>query len=306
MGSPLVHEALFYQDADEYLTATVPFVRAGLAALEPVLVAVPGPRLELVADELGKCATDVRFLDMTYAGRNPGKIIPWVLHAFLEEHSGKPVRIIGEPIWVGRSAEEYPACVQHEALINVAFAGRDARILCPYDASRLPTDTLTDATCTHPVLVDADVRKESPCYADPDEVVAAYNRPLSEPAGDAATLAFDAPTLADVRGFVALYAVQAGLPPHRLADLQLAVNELASNAILHGGGTGQLRVWRVARRLVCEVRDRGRALARLAGRVPPALDSLGGRGLVLVNYVCDLVRIHTTPHGTVVRLYVDV
>ena len=43
----------------------------------------------------------------------------------------------------------------------------------------------------------------------------------------------------------------------------------------------------------------------LAGLVPPAPESLGGRGLVLVNYLCDLVRIHTGPEGTAVRAYLD-
>ncbi len=306
MDTAFVHEALFYRDADEYRAGTLPFVRAALDAREPVLVAVPGPRIDIIAAALGELAVEVRFLDMTRAGRNPGKIIPWVLHAFVEEHLGKPVRIIGEPIWAGRSVDEYPACVQHEALINVAFAGREASILCPYDAYALPADALADATCTHPVLVDVDIRKSSSTYLDPDEIVAAYNRPLSEPGPDSVTLAFNATTLGTLRRFVAVHAGRTGLSRRRVSDLQLAVNELATNAIVHGGGQGELRMWPTARRYVCEVRDRGRALARLAGRVPPTLDSISGRGLVLVNYVADLVRIHTAPDGTAVRLYLDV
>ena len=66
-----------------------------------------------------------------------------------------------------------------------------------------------------------------------------------------------------------------------------------------------MRVWRVDHQVVCEVRDRGMAEHRLTGLVPPAPDSLGGRGLVLVNYLCDLVRIHTGPEGTAVRAYLD-
>ncbi|HEX9499900.1 MAG TPA: MEDS domain-containing protein, partial [Mycobacterium sp.] len=47
---------------------------------------------------------------------------------------------------------EYPACVQHEALINMAFEGRGLTILCPYDTAHLGPRALVDARMTHPVL----------------------------------------------------------------------------------------------------------------------------------------------------------
>ncbi len=305
MLASFAHEALFYRDASDYVAGTRPFIEGALARREPVLVAVPGPQLDLIGAALGERARDVRFLDMTRAGRNPGRIIPWVLHAFLREFAGQSARIIGEPVWAGRSADEYPACVQHEALINVAFAGRVASILCPYDAARLPAEVLDDAACTHPVLVDVDARTDSPRYTDPADMVAAFNQPLAEPAPQTPTLDFDAPSLPLVREFVAVYADRAGLAAYRVGDLQLAANELATNAIVHGGGYGQLRIWRVDHHLVCEVRDRGIAEGPLTGLVPPAPDSLGGRGLVMVNYISDLVRIHTGPDGTAVRAYLD-
>src|SRR5256714_7632883 len=304
LGS-FVHAALFYRISDEYRAGTVPFVELGLDRREPVLVAVPGQKIALIVAALGDRATRVRVLDMSYAGRNPGRIIPWVLHAFLDEYADRPVRVLGQPIWAGRSDDESPACVQHEALINVTFAGHVATILCPYDAGVLPPDVLDDAERTHPVLVDVDARTDSPQYTDPDDVVEAFTRPLAEPSPTTPTLEFDAPSLPLVREFVAYYADRAGLPPGRCDDLQLAANELASNAIVHGGGTGELRVWPTDGQVVCEVRDRGMATAPLAGRVPPAPDSLSGRGLALVNYLSDLVRIHTGPHGTAIRAYVD-
>src|SRR6266508_584387 len=217
MVASFVHEALFYRSPDDYLALTVPFIQRARTAREPVLVAVPRPKIDLLAGALGGVADGVRFLDMTRAGRNPGKIIPWVLHAFLEEHAGQPVRIIGEPVWAGRSAEEYPACVQHEALINVAFAGHGVSILCPYDSAALPDRVLADAASTHPVLVDVDTRTDSPHYTRPDDVVAAFNQPLAEPAPAAPSLDFDVPGLPLVREFVALYAGRAGLSRHRVA-----------------------------------------------------------------------------------------
>jgi anti-sigma regulatory factor (Ser/Thr protein kinase) len=296
-----VHEALLYRDAEEFLAGTLPFVESGLEAGEPVLVAVPGPNIDLIADALGPAAMPIRLVDMSLAGRNPGKIIPWVLYPFMAEHPGRRVRIIGEPVWAGRSLPEYPACAQHEAMINIAFQGLDASILCPYDIRDLEPHMVEDAFRTHPVLVRGEQREESGGYA-PDEVVEDYNLPLGEVPAQAAVLTFGPDGLPAVRDFVALHGGQAGLSRPRIAELQLAVNELATNAVTHGGGKGALSIWRSELGMFCEVRDAGHATERLVGRVPPAVDSLGGRGLVLVNYLCDLVRSYAGPEGTVVRL----
>jgi anti-sigma regulatory factor (Ser/Thr protein kinase) len=300
-----VHEALLYRDLDAYLAGTLSFLRGGLAAGEPLLVAVPVENLALIRASMGAAADRVSFLDMSRAGRNPGRIIPAVLHAFVEQHAPRRVRIIGEPIWAGRSATEYPACVQHEALINDAFDGRSATILCPYDTKRLDPDAIADAARTHPVMVEGDLRWPSDEYADPGTVVAAFNRPLPEPAESPAVLAFAANDLPVVRRFVARYAAP-GLDADRLGDLQLAVNEVATNSIVHGGGHGVLRVWSDEKGacVVCEIRDTGAISDRLAGRIPPSVSSECGRGLLLVNYLCDLVRVHSGPNHTTIRLYV--
>ena len=57
--------------------------------------------------------------------------------------------------------EEIDVAVQHEALVNVAFAGIEAAILCPYDVRQMPHD-VTHADRTHPVVVDARGRRPSP------------------------------------------------------------------------------------------------------------------------------------------------
>ncbi len=176
-GRPFAHPVLFYRGEEQYAAGTVPFLRDGLNAGEAVAVAVPGPHLDLIRAGLGAGADGVRFLDMTEVGRNPGRIIPGVLRAFADAHADRRVRIIGEPVWPGRSAVEYPACVQHEALTNSAFADRDVTILCPYDADRLAPGVLADARATHPVLIDGDARLPSPAY-DPQGAIARYNEPL--------------------------------------------------------------------------------------------------------------------------------
>ncbi|MFC0032166.1 anti-sigma factor RsbA family regulatory protein [Micromonospora chaiyaphumensis] len=296
------HELAFYTDAASLLAVTVPFVREGLAAGDPVLVAAPGPRLALIRAALGAAGDGVGWADMTDEGRNPGRIIPCLLQAFADRHPDRPVRIIGEPVWAGRTADEYRACAQHEAAINWAFAGRAGRILCPYDAGRLDPGVLAEARCTHPLLVGPGGSRRIAGYA-PAAVTERHNKPLSSPAEPVALLGYDLATLPQVRRFVADHARAAGLAADRVADLQIAVTELATNSVAHAGGSGTLQAWRTDRHLVCEIHDDGWLADPLAGRLVPAQDGIGGRGLVIVHALCDLVLLHTTAAGTTIRLH---
>lgn len=297
-----VHEALFYRDPGQYVAGTVPFVLDGLAAGEPVLVAVPPTGIDLIRGELGPRAADVRFLDMTLGGRNPGRIIPGVLTEFADSHPS-PVRIVGEPIWAGRSATEYPACVQHEALINTAFDGRRAAILCPYDTAGLAPDVLKDAERTHPVLLEDGRRAPSERYDDPLRTATDFNVPLPSPPSSARTHHFDASNMTRTRKLVAAHALAAGLDEDKADDLVLAVNELTTNSVVHATGGGELLLWREGATVVCEVRDGGALNDLMIGRLKPPPNTRGGYGVVMVNLLCDLVRIHSDAAGTAIRVH---
>ncbi len=81
----------------------------------------------------------------------------------------------------------------------------------------------------------------------------------------------------------------------------LAVNELLTNAVRHGGGTGRVAVWCADDTVVCEVSDHGGGL----GTVPeakPSTDEPGGWGLYLVRELTDTFAITTGPEGTAVRI----
>jgi anti-sigma regulatory factor (Ser/Thr protein kinase) len=297
------HPALFYRGRDEYLAGTVPFVLDGLAAGEPVAVAVPSGNLELIKAELGSAADSVHLVDMASAGLNPGRIIPGVLLAFADRHQCA-VRVIGEPIWPGRSELEYPACAQHEALINHAFAGRNATVLCPYDTQGLAADVLEDAEATHPELIRADGPTTSVSY-DPDRIIKQYNFILDRPV-DAPNSAFDLSGLRAVRSFAAERGTELGVRDELLDDLALIVAELSANSVVHGGGTGALWIWREGNYVVCEINDNGYIADPLVGRIPAPPDQLGGRGLLMVNQIADLVRVYSEPGNTTVRTYLRV
>jgi anti-sigma regulatory factor (Ser/Thr protein kinase) len=296
------HPALFYSDEDSYIDGTVPFVMEGLANAEPVVVAVPQPNLTLLRDALSGFAHLVTFIDMADTGRNPGRIIP-ELRAFADRHRG-PVRIIGEPVWEGRSDVEYPACALHEALVNYAFSGRDITMLCPYNTSTLGHAVLADAEKTHPVVIDSSGHRPSDHFHPARVVVAAHSMPLPAPV-DAASTSAAIGAMAAVRAFAREQATKLGLAPDRVDDFALAVTELATNSVRHGGGESTVRVWAESDSIVCQVNDNGHITDVLAGRTPVHANDPGGRGLLLVNRLADLVRTQTTSSGTAIQVRFD-
>jgi anti-sigma regulatory factor (Ser/Thr protein kinase) len=239
---------------------------------------------------------------MSELGRNPSRIIPAV-RDWLDGHGPRPARFVGEPIWPGRSACEAAEGLRHEALMNVAFAGDLVSILCPYDTARLDPEVVDDAGLTHPLLVCDGHTADSGCYTDPATVYAAADRALPAPAEPAASMPITT-DLAALREFVATHAD--GLGEDRCFDLLIAVNEAAVNTLVHGDGDGVLSVWREDGEIVCELSDGGASIADpLAGRRRPDPRSSTGRGLWMINQVCDLVELRPGPDGTRVRLHMS-
>lgn len=302
--SAFSHEAFFYAHEAEFVEATTAFVQEGLDQGEAVLVAVTGSRLEAVRDIFGP-GSGVEVLDMAVLGANPARIIPaW--YDFLEAHAerGLGVRGVGEPIWAGRSEAELAECHQHEALLNVAFDdGPSWRLLCPYDVTALPGEVIDHARANHPVLVAGVDRTSSQTYHPEQGTRALRGEPMPPPPAHPMELTFGEGELGSVRRLVGRACAAYGVDEDSADDLVLAVDELAANSLLHGGGRGVLRVWSEPGVLVCEVSDDGHIRNPLAGRVRPSLDRLGGRGLWLANQLCDLVQVRSGAAGTVIRLH---
>jgi len=125
----------------------------------------------------------------------------------------------------------------------------------------------------------------------------------AEPAVDQS---FDGDSLYAVRATIAAHASEAGMPEGRVRNVVLAVHELVANAVRHGAGQGQVRLWVTGDGIRCEVTDAG---------IPPAgADSDGdgisscdaalwpvehGHGLWLVRRIADQVSLESGPSGTV-------
>jgi anti-sigma regulatory factor (Ser/Thr protein kinase) len=106
--------------------------------------------------------------------------------------------------------------------------------------------------------------------------------------------------MATLRRLVSRQAAVAGLADRRCQDFVLAVDEIVSNAVRHGGGGGRLTLWVADGRLWFQVADRGPGMAASPAAQPPEPSQLGGRGLWITRQVTDALETVTGPDGTVV------
>jgi anti-sigma regulatory factor (Ser/Thr protein kinase) len=228
-----------------------------------------------------------------------------VWRKFVRHHAdATKVRGIGEAVSPDRSPAELAECQIHESLLNLAFAHADHfSLLCLYNSQLLDDELLDQARCCHPRLTDGVSDRASDDFRWDDACVR-FAAPLPEPPDSAETLDFHAYKLRALRAFVTWHASAAGLRGHRLEDLVLAADEIATNSIRYGNGHGTLRLWAEGETVICEARDQGRLGSLLVGRELPPPDQIEGRGLWLANQLCDLVQIRTSPDGTTVRLHV--
>lgn len=297
------HEAFLYRGEADFVAGVGGFVREGLAAGDVTVVAEPADRLALLRDALGPAGDGVRFLDMAEIGGNPARIIGvWAEALDDAAAGGRRLRGVGEPAFTGRRAVEFDECHLHELLLNTAFdPGPAWRLLCPYDAERLPGAVPERALHSHPEWSSTTGR--GPTAADlPGAVEAAFSAPLPAPAGAALRGPFGPGDVPAVRRTVATWARSCGLPAERVEALALAASELATNAVVHGSGSGTLSMWEEPGAVVLELHDDGRLADPLTGRLRPPAGQEGGAGLYLVNQLADLVQLRSGPEGTTVRV----
>jgi anti-sigma regulatory factor (Ser/Thr protein kinase) len=297
----LRHLALLHRGQPGDVPALWGIIRGSLERDEGLLVAAPDASAERLRTGLGAESSRVTWMDMTALGRNPARIIPAVL-TFVAQCQGRKVTCVTEPVWPGRSAGERQEAARHEALVNLAFRGVPATIVCLYDTTALPRSVVADAAATHPVILSEGREQASTSYREPAKPPAHCNRTLAPPPPQSGELRYHR-DLRPVRSFVAKAAQQAGLSSPRAADLVLAISELAANTLRHTRAGGTLHVWRSSGTLICQVQDTGQITDPLAGRRSQSPDTPGGKGLWLVNQVCDLVQIRTRQGSTTIRLH---
>ena len=303
------HRALVYRDAGRFVDAVGAFVRDGLARDDRVLVALTPAKLEWLRDDLGADAAAVDLADEGKLYERHGPMLSAVL-AYLELH-GAPgqgrVRVVAEQALGLRDTADVRAYMRYEAASNVAYRRFDAAVLCPYDARSLPDAIVEDALRTHPEVVEDGCVRPSERYVDPRSFVRERAVARAVPAG-VCPIALEVPDdVGGARALVRVNAGAAGVPRDAIEDLELAVSEVATNALVHGRGPRLVWCYVDDGELVCMVRDAGPGPADpLTGYLPPDDRRLHGRGLWLAHQLCDTVEIAGDGAGTGVYLSVKV
>lgn len=298
-----LHEALMYAGSDELLEQTSKFIEEGIEAGEPTFVVIDAATIGMLSARVGSHPL-LTFADMAVVGANPARIIPaW--QSFVDDHvHGQPLRGIGQPVWSGRTPQELVECERHESLLNRAFAGSaNMWLMCPYDVSSLDADTIRTAERNHPLIADSGSSRASSTFPGIFELSRPFDAPLSEAPAGATELGFDESGLSSVRSWIAAEATALGLPRSKVEEFVLAVGEIATNSVRHGGGSGRARLWSHDGVVVCEVTDRGSIEDPMVGRREPSPEQEGGFGFWIANQLCDLVQIRSYSTGSVVRLH---
>lgn len=300
-----VHEAALYASDDELLAVVVPFLRDGLAAGMPCLVALEPATAGRVGEAIGARDGFVSVPAAELYGR-PATTVREVRERLgaLQAAGAGEVRFVGQVPHPGLGVP-WHWWGRYEAAINELFADVPLWAICAFDRRRTPETVLDEVRRTHPRLVDQDLRHGAGAGYEPPAAFAARRRsryvdPLEQRAPRAELLD---PTPARARRAVRALASGSGLAG-RVEELELAVSEVVTNALIHGRPPVGLRLWSAEERLLAVVSDGGPGVRHhLAGLWPAGSGSLG-KGLWLAHQLCDYVAMDTGPDGFAVRLVV--
>jgi transcriptional regulator with XRE-family HTH domain len=169
----LEHHALVYENEDQFAATAASFLKSGIDRDEPALAVTSARNIELLRDALGREARHVTFADSEQWYSAPVAALA-AYRRFAVEAIDRGVvwtRVLGEPVWGGRSDGDVKFWTRYEALLNLAFAGLPLTLVCPYDAEGLDPAIVEHARSTHAETLGPDGLAANEQYVDPGEFI---------------------------------------------------------------------------------------------------------------------------------------
>jgi transcriptional regulator with XRE-family HTH domain len=167
----LEHRVFLYEGDDEFLAASVPFLRQAAEGSEAALAVATEAHIALLHERLGSAQRTVEFADNAAWCDTPGRALRR-LRGFVDGHIDAGtvwVRVLVEPLAAGRSAADARRWALYESLFNLVFRSTPLTALCAYDAAVPDTDVLGQALVTHPHMLGDAGLADSADYIDPVE-----------------------------------------------------------------------------------------------------------------------------------------
>ncbi|HEY4428260.1 MAG TPA: sensor histidine kinase [Solirubrobacteraceae bacterium] len=295
----LRHHGFIYESDDEYVARSVGFLEEGLEAGEACLVGNTRDGNAIMREALGENAERVTFYDVGSLYTRPARSLATYNRTFLEQLQAAPsVRAVANGQF-GRTPLEWNEWATYEALTNLAYPDLPVWVVCAYDANRTPEPALEAVRQTHSEILSADWQA-SEHYEDPRETVRRL-MPEPEPLPDLRSWS-TGDDLERFREQIALALLAENVPATAALHTLVASTQIASNALIHGGGIEEVRTGTADGRFVCEVIDRGSGFDDpAAGYIAPRRGR--GNGLWVARQLTWRLEAFGSPRGFTVRLW---
>ena len=269
-----------------------------------MLVAVREERATRSSARSATTPSHVRFVDMRRSGATPRASFPrGASSSPSTPATSAPVRGIGEPVWPGAAKPSSRSAQRHESLLNVAFAyGPAWSLLCPYDLDELAPAADRGGPRDAP---GADARRRQPSKRRLPAAAPRAERPSPArcPTRRATATSCRSPSAAWAPCAASCRRAPSapGWPRKRAKTSCWRSTSWSPTACSTEAAADAAHLDRVRRARLRRARPRlHRRPARRAHRA--AAGPARRRGLWLVNHLCDLVQIRSTPNGTIVRV----
>lgn len=288
------HLAVPFGSPEQLAGRLTPRLKEALTAGAPVYVVLAAAEQAALRDVLGADADRVEFADPAEVHAVPPFTVAVRWARLARRVTRTRAVVVGQHVDLpGRGPEHW---ARLDIALNVAIDGLPVTVLCPYRSDARP-----GLAENHPLLLTGEGPQRSARYRPPPEAVVDFPPPPPPDLGPSdVDVPFGPDDLPGLRRHVA--AAAAVLGEDRAADLVLAVNELASNSVEHGAGTGRLQLWTTQGSVIAEVADGGRMDVAFPGLVLPPPAGVRGRGLWLASELTDVLQVWTDGSGTVIRV----
>jgi anti-sigma regulatory factor (Ser/Thr protein kinase) len=303
-----VHEAVYFDGADDLVDATAPLLGQALAEGADVALVCTERHNRALVEALGG-DDRVRVLPRAEVYRKAVTAVG-LFRDFVEERiaagTGR-VCVLGEVGFgtEGRALDEWR---RYEALLNHALSPYPLWTLCGYDTQLLPDPVLATGELTHPYLRREGVQAPNPVPIDAAGLMRRTDAGAAlAPPIEPTVMIPNVVDLDELHQDLAELLMIEGLGRERVQEVVQAVHEVVANGMRHGAPPVAVRVWFPRGRVVCTVTDGGAGFDDpFAGYLRGSGERLpdGRFGLWLARQFCDEVAMSRTADGFVVRLVV--